>query len=466
MAKGRKRRPAQAKKAAGTVERFNNGAVRNVSKDVFRPDRNQRNNLSAMAAMLSRAYKLAYNVDTNITVPKLRYQYNYNGFAAGIVNNTLHYTWRLDPMVLDQQSNETSDFEEFFNRRLRTSGFWKILQEADRMSMIGDHSYIILKIADGKDPAMPVTNLFSKGGLEAIVDYIPVWSNSMRPEYRDKTGTRITHYQYDMGGQLINIHPDRVITVSKNGRDDVSGLLRTNYHQLVGIDLTMKAAPEARRKNAAHHAAVIFHENAGAEADSDDDDDDAVQHAVETMLSGNQAALAIDGVKDIKVLNNPIAPLDQDFTSMIQGLCAGTVIGFRNLVGNEQGQLASEEDSDIVLEKAEVRRRTEINPIIDDFVSRLQKWSCIPAGVEFTPKWEPLNPKVTKEASETVLNWIKADQIAFEMGVIPLSDTNEKRVKMGLPPRSPEEIARLKAEYEDRVALAEPENPEGGNQDE
>ena len=450
MAKRRRRKTESAE----TVERFVNGSPVRMKKELLRPD-NERMKVSALTALLSRAYRLAYNVETKIDVPKLRYQYNYNGFAAGIVNVTLLKTWKTDPLIMDEQEHRTSDFEEFMNRRLREVNFWRLLQEADRMAMIADHSYLILKIADGKDPSMPVSSLFAKGALESIVDFIPVWANSLKPFYNKDNSKTISHYQYDMGGELIDVHPDRVITVSKTGRDGVAGLLRTNYHQLVGLDLMMRAAPEARRKNAAHNIAVLFHENDGPAVDEEDDGE--IDLAAKSMMEGNQSVFAVDGVKDVKVLNAPIAPLDQDFQPMVQALCAGALMGFRNLIGNEQGQLASEEDTDIFLENIEARRRVEIDPIIMEILRRLKKWDCIPKDVEFAPKWEPLNPKVTKEASEKVRNWAEINRILYEMGEIPAVDVNEMRVGLGHLPRSEEEIAKLKSEYEGKVGLLEQE---------
>ena len=445
-----------------TVEVFNaeNEKV-NVSKKLFRPDRHRRDSLNGYTAMLSRAYKLAYNVDPNITVPKLRYQYNYNGFAAGIVNVTLAKTWKTDPVITDSDAFEVTDFEKFFNRQLRAVDFWERIQEADRMSMIADWSYLIMRIADGKDPSEPVDNLYSKGGLAAIVEFIPVWSSSMKPEYADGQGKVITHYKYDMAGDQIDVHPDRVITVSKTGRDGVSGLLRTNYHQLVGLDIMVKAAPEARRKNAAHHIAIIFNDDGGG-GQVGDEEDEEIQTAVESTMGGNQSALAIEGVKDIKTLNNPIAPLDQDFTPMVQALCAGAMMGFRNLIGNEQGQLASEEDTDIFLENIESRRKSEIDPIIVEILRRLAFWGCIPGDVEWRPKWEPLNPRVTKENSEIVVDWQQTNKIAFEMDQPMPFDLNEIRTKAGLDPWSEAEIEKRRAEVHMLSAAIEERESAGG----
>src|SRR5690606_38428343 len=92
--------------------------------------------------------------------------------------------------------------EKAIRRHFAPMRFWTKLMEADRRSLVGRYSAVILRVADDLPTDQPLATV--SGGLDALVDVVPVWEGQIKVSQWDTDPKSMTYgdplmFEYDEG---------------------------------------------------------------------------------------------------------------------------------------------------------------------------------------------------------------------------------------------------------------------------
>lgn len=336
-----------------------------------------------------------------LTFTQVYRMYCRNGVAAAGVDKTIRKTWQDNPFLLEKERDgsqggevDETTLEKEIRQRFDDLRLWARLAEADRMSMVGAYSGVILRIADSKRFDQPVDRV--SGGLNALVEVIPAWEGQLQVSQWDTDETSETYgqpkmFQFSESSVETNvkqprnlvIHPDRVIIWSKDGTVHGSSTLEPGYNSLIDMEKVRGAGGEGFWKNA--KSAPVLEVDKDAKIDMMaramgvpvEDLADKMNEQVADWSAGFDKLLMIMGM-EAKTLQVTLPSPEHFYAIALQDFAASMNMPVKILVGMQTGERASQEDASEWAQTNMSRRANQTIPNVMSLVNRLEQFGILP----------------------------------------------------------------------------------------
>lgn len=375
-----------------------------------------------------------------ITFDQAFQMYNRNGIASSGIDRTILKTWEDNPDIFETEEPSESDLEAEIRQRFADLRVWQKISEADKRSLIGGYSALILRFADSKAFIEPVDTV--GGGLAGLVEIIPVWSRQLTVSRWD-TDQRSENYgqpvMYSFNESAVGaafdsitnqqnrsfeIHPDRVIIWSPDGTVHHRSALEKGYNALVDMDKIRGAGGQGFWKNAKN--APVFQADKGIDLNAmakalgvpASEIADKMDEQVRDWSDGFDAGLFLQGM-EAKALSVTLPSPEHFFEIALLTFAASMVMPVKILTGMQTGERASTEDAAEWAKTITSRRNNVVMPNIQMLVNRLELASIVPERdwhinwsdltetsigerIERAAKMSDINAKMTNEPVYTV----------------------------------------------------------------
>ncbi|ENO0867200.1 TPA: DUF1073 domain-containing protein [Providencia stuartii] len=364
--------------------------------------------------------------------------YDRNALGGAAVDRYISGCWIDYPEIFegDEEADQdgSTDWDKSLNKLLKKH--WEQIVEADKRNLVGRYSGLIIQIRDNRPWNEPVdTTIVKKLKDKAIVRLIPAWEAQLDVKTWDEDQTSEnysmpTMYSFtekvvgdDSDGspsRIIEIHPDRVITLIEGAADGKmsSGvsLLRKGYNKLLDIEKVSGGSAEGFLKNASRQLNYSFGENT---------DFTALADALGTNLEGLPDALdeqvrrlnqSIDSASFMQegtatVLSVAAADPEPTWRALLAEFAASINMPVKVLIGQITGERASTEDMKDWARTCKSRREGFLSKVITDLIHQLGKLGVIEQKDEITVSWSDL---LAPSQSEKLDNMSKAADVAMK----------------------------------------------------
>ena len=324
-------------------------------------------------------------------------RYLRNGIAFAGVEKTILKTWQDNPELWENKDAKETYAESEIRQKFDDLRLWQKLAEADRRSMVGGYSGLILRYADDKRFLEPVDTV--PGGLDGLVDIIPAWAGQLTVSSWDTDERSPTYGEPTMFGfnesavgdnddrqaknRSFEVHPDRVLIWSKDGTVHNRSILEPGFNNLIDMEKISGAGGEGFWKNAKSapvmetDADVSIADMAKGMGVGVDEMADKMNEQVEDFNKGFDAMLMLQGMK-AKTLGVTLPQPEEFFNVALQCFAASIGIPLKVLVGSQSGERASTEDADEWSRTNMARRTNTARPTIMELVKKLETVRVLP----------------------------------------------------------------------------------------
>lgn len=336
--------------------------------------------------------------------------YTRHGIARAAVDKTVAKTWQDFPYVQTFARDDGDDTPETrvetdIRERFAALRVWQNMAEADRRSLVGSYSGLILRFADSQPFDQPVTRV--PGGLRGLVEVIPAWEGQLEVADWDSDATSETYGHPTMfrfneatvghalnNPRQFNVHPDRVLIWSRDGTVNGRSFLEPGYNALLDMEKISGAGGEGFWKNAKAGLSLEIDKDAkiedmaramGVEVSEVVDRMDA---QVGDFNKGFDKSILLQGIKASPMQVTLPSP-EHFFAAPLQIFSASVQMPLKILVGSQTGERASTEDANEWSRTAMSRRTGETIPNILTLIERLEGFGILPAG-DWHVDWQDL----------------------------------------------------------------------------
>ncbi|NHK29182.1 DUF1073 domain-containing protein [Parvularcula flava] len=377
--------------------------------------------------------------------------YQRTGYGKAAVERYVGKTWEdLPSLQTDEKTREMNKVEQALFDRFRDLRAWPKIVEADRRSLVGKYSAIILRLADGQGMDKPVGRV---NGLDGLIEIIPAWEGQLTisdwySDINDENYGKPKMFQFNEQGvgsdnkqkvRNFNVHPDRVIVWSNDGTVHADNFLSAGFNDLISIEKIIGAGGEGFWKNAKAGLFLEIDKEANIEAMakamqvSPGELAEAMDDQVNDFQTGIDAYLLMQGMT---AKNQQITlPSPEHFIlAPVQSFAASVSMPTKILTGMQSGERASSEDQEDWEKTISSRRDRETVPNIMELVNRLVQFRVLPEE-DWSIDWPELG-----EASpaEKIARADKMADINVKHmnagGAAPVFDGNEVREAAGYEP--------------------------------
>lgn len=389
---------------------------------------------------------------------QLYQMYLRNGIARAGIEKTIGKTWQEFPFLLEAERDgsegskkKETPLEKEIRLRFDDLRLWQHLGEADRRSMVGRYSGVILRLADSKRFQEPVETV--PGGLNGLVELIPAWEGQLTvsewdtDEMSDSYGqpkmfqfneAQVSSHPNDTSKtRAFSIHPDRVLVWSKDGTVHGTSALEPGYNDLMDLEKIKGAGGEGFWKNAKSAPVLTVDkdaktaEMAKAMGVPVAELADKMSEQVEDWQKGFDQLLMLQGMQ-ANTLGITLPSPEHFWAAPLQSFAASLGIPLKILVGSQTGERASTEDANEWSQTIMSRRASQTVPNIMALVRRLEAFNILPDGKDWFVDWNDLTEASMGEKIERA---------------VKMADTNQKMKDGKELIFTPEEI-RAVADYE------------------
>lgn len=363
--------------------------------------------------------------------------YKRNGLARALVDKTIEKTWQDYPFVLEKPRDDgvarkETQRERRIRKRFETLRVWQKLAEADRRSMVGAYSAVILRLGDNKAFSEPVR--FVPGGVMGLVDIIPVWEGQLEVQAWDNDQQSRTYseplmYQYNEAAvgdskqpRNFSVHPDRILIWSRDGSLHGSSALEAGLNDAITAAKIIGAGGEGFWKNAKSSPVLEVEKDAKPEAMAKmmgvpvTEVAERMGEQVEAWQRGFDEMLMIQGIQ-AKALGVTLPSPEHFFSIAAQSLAASRSMPVKILVGMQTGERASTEDAEEWAQTNMSRRNSETIPNILALIRRLDDFGMLsPAGsdIDWSLAWTPLTEAKPAEKMSRAVQMVTANKASVE----------------------------------------------------
>jgi hypothetical protein len=397
--------------------------------------------------------------------------YSRNGIASALVDKTTAKTWETTPWLMEFQPEkrptETNErgrevrigetqLEAQIRRKFQSIRFWQCVKEADRMSLVGEYSALILRYRDGERMDQPVTGV--PGGLDGLHEVLPVWQGQLRvatwhddpqsleygnPKMFEFNEASIPSGESQRKTRSFSVHPDRVVIFSSDGSTTGKAALEPSYNALLDLEKIVGAGGEGFYKNASQRLALEAQgdDNALERLAQDYNNDpnqvlDAINEQMADFKAGFDKAWLMQGFKLVPIAVSMGDP-EKPYNIALQVAAAPFGIPTKELVGNQTGERASTEDATEWAKANMARREDRVLPAIYSVVNRLEAHGILPPR-DWYVDWASLIDATPDQQLERAERMVKANQGNALFGQV--FAVSEIREEAGREPDMPEDV--------------------------
>jgi hypothetical protein len=401
-----------------------------------------------------------FGYPADVDFPTAYHAYARYPLAAAAVDKTIGKTWEDNPFLQEYQRDGTESgdqgetrLEADIRQRFADLRVWQHMAEADRRSLVGRYSGLILRLADNKRFNEPVDRV--SGGLLGLVEVIPAWEGQLTvstwdTDERSATYGQPTMFQFAesaVGDQAqprtFQIHPDRVIIWSADGTLNGRSAIEPGYNALLDMEKIRGGGGEGFWKNAKSGLSLQIEKDAKiddmarAMGVGVEDVVDKIEEQVKDFNAGFDASMLLQGITATPMQVNLPSP-EHFFAVALQSFAATFSVPLKILVGSQTGERASTEDSAEWAKVNMSRRTNRVIPAIMMLVQRLERFGILKAADWFIA-WSDLTEasmgeKIERAVKMADVNSKMGDEIVFTgddirgaVGMEPLSDADKFR---------------------------------------
>ena len=398
-----------------------------------------------------------YGWPKDVTFELMYQAYERTGAGQGAVHRLLDGCWEQLPRIKRPEDDAKSDWENNVDALFKSIKLWAKLKEFDRRQMVGRYGGLIYRVADGKTLDQPLER------ATKLVDVLPVFESQLKVtrwhsdindaenygkpamfQYRKRTLADSSDKQCQPD-EWADVHPSRVQIFAEGavGDDFMSGipLLRAGFNDLVDMEKIGGGSAESFLKNSARTIIFKYDANASPQAMVDDMTGQKVSvrelHERRTRaLNTNQDSSIVMQGGEASTLQTTIADPKPSFEVAANKFAASIRLPFTVIFGQQTGRLASDEDRKDANARYKGRQEYELTPMIEEFVTRMQKAGLIDDG-PFEVEWPPLGAPSDEQKFGNLDKLTSAMQKASLAGLAePIFDTNELRKVAGYEERT------------------------------
>lgn len=381
--------------------------------------------------------------------------YRRNSLAHAAVNKTIQKSWQDTPFLQEKQRDAGGEvketaIEKTIRERFSDLRVWQQLAEADRRSMVGKYSGVILRLADSKRFIDPVDTV--PGGLLGLVEVIPAWEGQLKVSEWDTDETSEGYglpkmFQFQESAveegkaqpRNFQIHPDRVVIWSDDGTVNCSSALEPGLNDLMTIEKIVGAGGEGFWKNAKASPVLEIDKDAKIESMAKamgvavDEVADKMDEQVKDWQRGFDSMLMLQGMKAVAPQITLPSP-EHFFSIAVQSFAASFLMPVKILVGMQTGERASTEDAQEWAQTNKARRADRVIPNIMAIVRRFERFGMIPLKDWFL-SWTDLTETSMGEKIERADKMADVNQKMKDSGEIVFTH-EEIRAAVDLEPLS------------------------------
>lgn len=380
--------------------------------------------------------------------------------ASRIVTAYPDDTWRLRPIIYEDEAPADTVFEQEWDRLVRDHQVYHQLHRADVQACLYRYSVIYL----GFNDAMTVEQLASEvsnQGERRLIQVVPYGERNVEILELDNdiTSPRFgkpliyeidfsrkneeNQKRVDLGGtRKHRVHWTRVVHIADGClEDDVYGTpkLEAVWNLLHDMQKVVGGGAEMFWRAARRDLILQTQENANFT-------EEALKKArsdAEDYVHELNRILGLEGI-DVKTLPIEVAS-PKDHVESIAGMIAGTTgIPQRKFFGSERGELASTQDDENWAQKIITRQTVYADPtILRQVIDRLISYRVLPTprgGPDaYTVEWQPLIVESPDDRADRATKLANAwNTLASGMALDIAIPLPEARVEIfGLDPESP-----------------------------
>jgi hypothetical protein len=350
--------------------------------------------------------------------------YEREGIAKRVVNLYPEESWRIDPIIQEDESTELTEFESSWIRLQETLNIYHFMQRIDTISGIGRFGILLIGFNDGADLAEPVPGVTESGEYTGAGSGLEI--NFLRPF--DETAVRVQSREQDEmnprfgmptsytvsfqdqnsdnaqaaaqvsgtssagiqpisgtnpGEDGLTVHWTRVIHIADNRRtSEVFGTPRMKpvLNRILDIRKILSGSGEMFWKGA--FPGYSFEMTPEAASSGATLDTESVRKEFEAYSNGLQRYLATTGLTAKSLAPQMADPRSHVETEM-RYIAITIGIPFRIFQGSEQSQLASTQDKDTWNERVGTRQNKYVTPmILRPFIDRLVGLGVLPTPAD------------------------------------------------------------------------------------
>lgn len=422
------------------------------------------------------------NVDFNLVYD----YYTRNSLAKAAVDKTIRKTWQDPPWLLEKPrdgsegaTKKETRLEKAIRQHFTKIRFWTKLLEADRRSMVGKFSAVILRVADGKGTDEPLESV--SGGLNALVDIIPVWEGQLRVSKWDTDTKSLSYgeplmFEYDEGTvgnstnpspsaqnkmRKLTIHPSRIIIWSIDGTMDQDSALKAGLNDLISIEKIIGAGGEGFWKNAKQAPILEMDKEADLQKMAKamgipmDKITDVMNEQVGDWQRGFDELLMVQGMT-ARLPKVELPDPEHFFMNALQSFAASFDIPLKVLVGTQTGERAATEDASQWNQTCNFRRKNTVIPNILLTVQRLEACGILRENPEWFVDWTDLTESTMLEKIDRAGKMARVNKDFGDIVFMP----QEIRASVGYEPAEEAELAKLREAKLKTEPGKEPNDPD------
>jgi uncharacterized protein len=414
------------------IKKVENKEITVTNKKVQYPDGFMRNMLALNTTLLSRMdliremssgrnkdieQECGYPEDPGIK--DYKHMYLRNGVGTRVVKLYPEESWASFPKIYETEKAEKTPFELAVRDLIVSKNIFYQLKRADILSGIGRFGIILLGINDGGKLEEPVKGINPKTGeryKNSNINYKLLYLKSFdegsvfitqldrdttSPRYGMPLSYTVYFSEKILGGSILNsqkVHWTRVVHLADN-RDssDIYGRPRMEpvFNNLLDLIKTRGGSGEMFWKGG--FPGISFETMPGMEDATIDDN--SLRMEMTKYMEGLQRYIAVEGMS-AKSLAVQVADPTGHVKANLQEICIALGSPMRVFMGNEAGQLASMQDTDMWNKRIKLRREEYLScMVLRPFFDRLITFGILPQIDSYKIWWPDLNNPSDKDVA-------------------------------------------------------------------
>jgi len=383
-----------------------------------------------------------YGYPTEIGFEEFKTAYERTGAGHGAVERIVGKCWEKVPRIkLDDGKDDESTWEKqvgvFFQEK--KTNVWNKIIELDRRGLVGSYSAIIYQVADNKRWDQPLET------AQRLVKLIPCWENEIKASAWDMDISSERYGEPTMWSYTENrpfaqdkqpvtqvqIHWTRVQEMR------TVPLLKAGFNHIIDMCKVSGGSGESFLKNSARTVSVEFDKDVDPTVKGVDGAEpvslkDALNKQIQALNTNQDAAIVLQGAK-VTTLQTTIADPTGPWAVPANEFAASVQLPFTVLFGQQTGRLASDQDKTDTANRCGSRRLNECEPMLTEFIRRMQAATLLPAG-EFKIEWSDLLEPSDKDRLEKTKIMADTNKVTFESGAEPVYTQEEMRLMADYDP--------------------------------
>jgi len=361
--------------------------------------------------------------------------YDREGIAARVVSVFPEESWSVDPMVIENEDSEDTEFETAWKDLEKKLNLYHFMERVDELSGIGPFGIMLLGINDGKATTEAVDSVKDDGTKQGnpshqllFVRTFPDSAVSI-DQFETKTSNprfgKPVKYTINMNSSgntegsgdnnlspedtnSLSVHWTRIIHVADNRKaSEIYGQPRMQdvFNRLYDLRKVLSGSGEMFWKGA--FPGYSFEINPDVADGTAEIDTKSVREELERYSNGLQRYLALTGLS-AKSLAPQVASPEPHMIAHLKAIAISKGVPWRIFLGSEEAKLASDQDKKSWNSRVMRRQNKYLSPmLVREIVNRLQAYGTLPEA-EYVVEWPDLNTVTDKDKAEVALKRTEA----------------------------------------------------------